>query len=380
MNVVTGTPPTAQLIGSGNAQSPELSVVVPTFKEHDNILPLIKLLDEALAGIAWEVIFVDDDSPDATAALIREIGRARANVRIVHRVGRRGLSTAVIEGMLASSAPYLGVIDADMQHDEKLLPRMLQILLAGDADVVVGSRFIDGGGIGNWDKTRASMSRLATKLSRLIVKNDLSDPMSGFFMITRPAFESAVRRLSGEGYKILLDVFASATQPLRLVELPYQFRNRVHGESKVDSLVLWEYVALILDKMIGWLVSPRLIMFGAVGGSGVVVHFAIFALAFGAFGTSFVAAQVIGSVVAMTSNYLLNNMLTYRDRRLTGARFWTGLFSFYVVCSIGLTANVGIANFAYLSNTRWWLASTAGVIVGVVWNYAASRVLTWRQR
>jgi dolichol-phosphate mannosyltransferase len=179
----------------------------------------------------------------------------------MQRIGRRGLSTAVIEGMLASSAPYLAVIDADMQHDEKLLPLMLTTLKSAELDIVVGSRYVAGGAIADWDKGRAAISGTATRLARLIGTAALADPMSGFFMLHRSAFERAMRQLSGQGFKILLDLFASTPAPYRFKELPYVFGERMHGESKLDSLVVWEYLMLLLDKLIGRWVPVRFVLF-----------------------------------------------------------------------------------------------------------------------
>jgi len=356
----------------------ELTVVVPSFNEVDNVEPLIERLHSALDGIEWEVIYVDDDSPDGTAVKVRELAQTDPRVRCIQRIGRRGLSTAVIEGMLASSAPYLAVIDADLQHDEKLLPRMLATLKLDGLDIVVGSRYVAGGATGDWDKGRAVMSSIATRLARLVVAAEIADPMSGFFMLSRRAFERTARRLSGNGFKILLDLFASAPTPYRFRELPYVFGQRIHGESKLDSLVIWEYLMLLLDKRVGRWVPVRFVLFAAIGGSGVIVHLAALRLAL--IYLNFPVAQALGTVCAMTTNFLFNNMLTYRDQRLYGLKLINGLLSFYAVCSIGAVANVGIASAVFGEHYSWWISGLAGSAVGVVWNYAASSVFTWRRR
>lgn len=369
---------TTAVIAPINARSGiELTVVVPTFNECDNVELLLARLEGALRGIEWEAVYVDDDSPDGTADKVRALAQSNPRIRCLQRIGRRGLATAVIEGMLASSAPYLAVIDADLQHDESLLPRMLALLKSEELDVVVGSRHTDGGGIGEWDRRRATISNVASQLARLVVAADLSDPMSGFFMLSRPAFERTVRRLSGQGFKILLDLFASTPTPFRFKEMPYVFAQRQHGESKLDSFVVWEYLMLLLDKLVGRFVPARFVAFAAIGGLGVLVHFTTLYLCLRLI--TFPAAQAVATVVAMTSNFALNNMLTYRDRRLTGKRFVTGLLSFYAVCSLGAVANVGIATAAFAEHYTWWASALAGVMVGVVWNYAVSSVFTWRR-
>ena len=363
---------------SRSAMSAELTIVVPTFNERDNVELLIARLDAGLRGIDWEVLYVDDDFPDGTAAKVRELAQTDPRIRCLQRIGRRGLSTAVIEGMLASSAPYLAVIDADLQHDESLLPQMLAAIKAEDLDVVIGSRHVVGGGVGDWDRRRVTISGFAARLARLIIAAELTDPMSGFFMVSRPAFERAVRRLSGQGFKILLDLFASTPVAYRFKEIPYVFSQRQHGESKLDSLAIWEYLMLLLDKLFGRYVPVRFVSFAAIGGSGVVVHF--LTLYFALKAVEFPVAQALATVVAMTSNFVLNNMLTYRDRRLVGWRFITGLGSFYAVCSLGAVANVGIASAAFAHHYTWWLSGLAGAAVGVVWNYAVSSVFTWHRK
>jgi dolichol-phosphate mannosyltransferase len=377
----TGSTVKDQLLPKDSNQLPiELSIVVPTFNEKNNVEKLIESVERALLNVKWEIIFIDDDSPDGTADFVRRLAQSKPYVRCHQRIGRRGLSRAVIEGILSSSAPVIVVMDADLQHDESILPTMLDQIRAGQTDIVVGSRYCAGGSMGAWNSQRAAMSRFATLLSRTILTPRLTDPMSGFFMIQRETFHRIVRRLSGEGYKILLDLIASSPEPLRLVEVPYTFRERVTGESKLDSAVIWEYLLLIVDKKFGHIVPARFIFFSLVGLSGVGVHFVALATTFKALGLQFPIAQTIATLSAMTSNFVLNNILTYRDMRLRGRRFFTGLVTFYLVCGIGVIANVGIANFVFQRDYTWWLAGGAGALVGTVWNYAASSILTWGRK
>src|SRR6516162_8126930 len=276
-------------------EGPELTLVIPTLNERDNIGPLVERLDAVLDTVGWEVIFVDDDSPDGTAERIRQIGRRDRRVRCLQRIGRRGLTTACIEGALATSAPYVAVMDADMQHDEKLLPQMLAILKSEPVDLVVGSRYLVGGEIGGWNSARASMSAFATRLSRLICKANVTDPMSGFFMLRREVLEEALWRLSGQGFKILLDILASSPQSLRLRELPYEFRERQRGESKLDALVAWEYMMLIADKLIGHMVPVRFALFALVGGIGLFIHMSVLWFALTVAGAAFNPAQAVAA-------------------------------------------------------------------------------------
>jgi dolichol-phosphate mannosyltransferase len=386
----SGEPPLAGVEGASSAPQvdapappaagAELSVVVPTFGERGNVAELVRRLEAALAGRSWEVIFVDDDSPDGTADLVCALGRTDGRIRCIQRIGRRGLASACIEGMLASTAPYQAVMDADLQHDETLLPRMLDVLQAGDADIVVGSRYLAPGGLGELDESRARISRFATKLSRLVLHCDLKDPMSGFFMIRREAFAERVRALSGIGFKILLDLFASSAQPLRYRELPYEFRRRLSGESKLDSQAVWEYLMLLLDKLVGRFVPVRFVAFALVGTLGIGVHLATVWLLFRGLQVGFPAAQAAATLVAITSNFALNNVLTYRDMRLRGWKWFTGWLSFLLACSVGALANVGIASYLFESSQITWVpAALAGIVVGAVWNYAVTAVYTWHK-
>lgn len=359
----------------------ELAIIVPTLNECGNLLPLIERLERALGGIRWEVIFVDDDSRDGSIDLLRDLQQRMPHVRVIRRIGRRGLASACIEGMLASAAPYLAVMDADLQHDEMILPEMMRWLKQSDLDIVIGSRFMSGGSADlGLSQRRLWLSRLGSSLSRMISGASLSDPMSGFFMLRRGFLEETVRSLSGHGFKILLDLFASAPRKVRFAEVPYAFRERHAGESKLDSVVMLEYLTLLGDKLLGDYVPIRFVIFILVGLVGVVVHLTILALFYKGVGLTFYPAQVIATLVAMTFNFNLNNLLTYRDRRLRGRWLIYGHLSFYLVCSVGAIANFQIAEMLYEIRVPWALAGLLGAVVGAVWNYGVSSTFTWRQR
>lgn len=359
----------------------ELSIIIPTFNERLNLQPLIERLSTVLRDISWEVVFVDDNSPDQTAEAVRALARVNARIRCVHRVGRRGLSSACVEGVLATASPYIAIMDGDLQHDEALLPAMLRTLKEEQLDIVIGSRYVDGGSIGEWDSSRAAASRLATRLAQFVVRANLNDPMSGFMMFRREVLHDALPRLSAIGFKILLDLFASSPQPLKFRELPFRFRNRHAGESKLDTQVAWDYIMLLLDKTIGRYVPVRFITFSAVGGLGLIVHMATLAILFRGFSTSFLWAQATATIVAMTGNFIVNNVVTYRDRRLKGWGWLKGWVSFAVVCSVGSLANIGVATYLFdLNRELWALSAIAGVLVGAVWNYAVTSLYTWRAK
>jgi len=354
----------------------QLGVVIPTFKEAPNVQPLLAKLETALQGVVWQAIFVDDDSPDGTAATVKAIAAVDPRVICLHRIGRRGLAGAVIEGAMASAAPFVAVIDGDMQHDETLLPQMLEALQQGRADIVVGSRYLaqagsDASALG---ATREAGSRLANWLGQKVLRAKVTDPMSGFFMIRRELVEAVAPALATSGFKVLFDILASQKTPPRYLEIPYEFRARVAGDSKLDEGVVVQYLGLLLAKLSRDVISPRFIMFALVGASGVAVHLVILRslLHYG-----FSAAQLTAALGAMTSNYLINNAVTYRDRRRRGLDLIVGYFKFVLLCSVPLAANVAVATMVFERGPSWWVAGVAGAVVAAVWNYITTSRAVW---
>lgn len=359
----------------------ELAVVVPTFNERDNLEELYQRVAVALDGIGWEMLVVDDNSPDGTAELAWELGHRWHNFRCIKRVGRRGLSSAVIEGMLATNAPYVAVIDGDLQHDEAALPQLLAKVKAG-ADIAVGTRYSGEGSTGEgFSAVRAWGSRTATKLSSFIAGQKLSDPMSGFFAARRDLILGVAPHLSSEGFKILLDLVITATRrgtPPAVAEVPYTFRPRHAGESKMSPLVALQFGGLWLSKLSGGVLPTSFLLFSLVGFSGIAVHLTTLWLFFDVLKTDFILAQLVATVIAMTWNFFLNNVLTYADRKLRGWKVLRGLFAFYAACSIGALANVSVAALIYQYEQVPLLAGLAGALMSSVFNYSVTRVFTWR--
>ncbi len=358
----------------------ELAIVVPCYNERPNVPVLVEKLSDALASVSWEVVFVDDNSPDGTADEARAMGARDPRVRCLRRIGRRGLSSAVIEGALSTSARFIVVMDGDLQHDETRLVVMLDLLRRGGADLVVGSRHVEGGNSeGLSSRYRHVLSATGIRLAQRMLPVPLSDPMSGFFAVPRQLFETLAPRLNGRGFKILLDLALASRTPLRVLEVPFQFRERVAGQSKLDPLVLVQFAGLLIDKKLHGVVPPRFLAFALVGVIGVVVDLGVMA-GFRELGLHFGPAQTVGTLVAMIANFLLNNSLTYRNERLRGVRFLRGLVLFMIVCGFGAIANVGIARSLYAGRSGLLLAGTAGSLIGVVWNYAVSATLVWQSR
>ena len=351
--------------------------MVPVLNEAENVAATVEALDRALQGVIWEAVFVDDGSTDGTLERVRAMALNDRRVRLLQRIGRRGLASAVVEGMLASAAPVVAVVDGDGQHDESILPRLLALVEEGDCDLAAGARYAPGGSTGDWSAGRRRLSETATRWTRRLLGVTLSDPLSGFFAVRREAVVAAAPRLSNIGWKVLLDLVASSPTPLRTAEVAYVFRERRAGESKLDLRTTQEFVILVLEKLFGRYVPVRFLMFAAVGSVGLLVHLLVLGTGLKA-GLDFRAGQTVAVAVAIASNFLLNNAVTYRDVRLRGAAFWRGLLGFYGVSLLGAVGNVGVGSLVYRYDRVWWLAALAGVAVGVVWNYAASSAVTWR--
>jgi dolichol-phosphate mannosyltransferase len=358
----------------------DIAVIVPTYNEVENVVPFLERAREAWQHLHWEVIFVDDDSPDGTADLVRQIAQVDTRVRIVQRLGRNGLSSACVEGMMAASAPIVAVMDADLQHDEKILPEMYRRLVEDDLELVVATRNAAGGSKVDFGASRTLLSDLGSRLSRVALKTPLSDPMSGYFMLRRSLLDELMRDLASVGFKILVDIVASARRPLRVAEVPYVFGTRAHGESKLNLNIGLEYLHLLIDKLTrGW-IPARFVMFVLVGGSGVAVHLAVLAVVYRSGGVRFAIAQATATVVAMTWNFFFNNAVTFYDKQLHGWGAVRGLLLFYAACSFGAVTNIFIAQRVLAMPAPWMVAGAAGIVVSSVWNYTVNNFFTWRRR
>lgn len=358
--------------------APELTVILPAFNESENIPVMVERLSHALAGIDWEVIVVDDNSPDGTHGTVRAIGALDRRVRCIRRVGRRGLAGACIEGMLASQARYVAVMDADGQHDETVLARMVAALRGGNTDLVVASRYIDGTTDSGFSAGRAKASQWSTALARKLLKVELTDPMSGFFMLRREVIDELAPKLSTQGFKILLDIAATGRDFLRVTELPYVFGARLAGESKLDARVALDFGQLLLAKLTNDAVSYRFVLFCLVGATGIGAHMAALAALHTLGVPGFGLQQTIATMVAIAWNYVFNNAYTYRDQRLTGWAFVRGLIEFQLICSVGAISNIGVASLIYDGGPGWWIAGLGGAVMGAVWNYTVSAAVVWK--
>ena len=368
----------------------QLAVILPTLNERKNLRRLVDRLDAALAGIRWEAIFVDDNSPDGTSDEARAISQADPRVRVIQRIGRRGLASAAIEGMCATAAPVVAVMDADHQHDPALLPGMLAAIDSGDYDLAYASRFAEGASTEAWGRPdRVKASGFANAIARKVTGVDLTDPMSGYFMLRAETLRADASRLSGVGFKILLDILATVEQPLRVKEFPLDFAARAEGESKLDRTVVFEFLIGLYDKWLGRIIPTRFALFGTVGAMGAVLHMSVLALVLHLFGakfavshypkeTAFIVGQTVAAFTAMTFNFVLNNELTYADKRLRGfLPLFNGWAKFAFTCLFGMLANIGVSTALVRVGFHPYPSAAAGIILASVWNFALSSKFVW---
>ena len=354
-----------------------MTIIIPTFNERENIVPLVEEIARCVVNYDWHVLFVDDNSPDGTAEEVERLGKTDPRVKCLRRIGRKGLSSACIDGILASNSPFVAVMDGDLQHDIKILSQMIEAVSEGTVDLAIGSRYTEGGDIGRWSIWRRLTSGIATRVSRILIPDGLTDPMSGYFVMRRDKFVGLVDRLYGKGFKILLDIISSSREELSFIEVPYSFGVRQHGESKLNTLVAYEFGEMLAFQTVGRFVPPKFFLFVGVGLTGMLVHFIVLGGFNRLLSVSFEASQFLAIWAAMTSNFHLNNLVTYRETHLRAQAWWRGLFTFYASCGLGAFINLTIAIFLYGFGAHWLVAGVSGAVFGAVWNFSTTRIFTW---
>jgi dolichol-phosphate mannosyltransferase len=358
---------------------PEYAVVVPTFNEKGNVTELARRLKTLLAPLDWELIFVDDDSQDGTLEELSGLAKQDFRIRYIRRVGRRGLASACVEGMLSTTATYIAVMDADLQHDETRLPEIFALLASGEANLVVGSRYMEDGSVGNWDTKRIGMSKLATWLASKCLHVPCTDPMSGFFGLHRALIDQSAREIQTRGFKILFDLLTQPKLTLEVREVPYVFKERQHGKTKLRFSILLDFLWLLLSKYIGSFIYIEFLMFCLVGFVGVGVHLGTLFIVYRVFCSSFLIGQGIATLVAMTSNYVLNNMVTFREKKLVGKKYMLGYGKFVAGCAFGALANIAVADFLNRSGIAWFVAACTGVAAGAFINFFFAKFFIWKK-
>ncbi len=372
---------------------PRLSIIIPTYNESANVPILIERIGAVMKGTDYEIIVVDDNSPDRTYEVVQNIGKKNPRVRGIRRLHERGLSSAVVTGMAASEAEFFAVMDADLQHDERILPNLLEAVASGSCDLAVGSRATEDGSFGDWSRARRFMSYSATMAAKILLRVSVSDPMSGYFLLSRDVFERAEHLINPLGFKILLE-FLGRLPDLKVREVGYTFRNRIHGETKLSGSVIRNYLVALLDLRFGSIVSPIFLIYCAVGASGIIVYLLTAEL------TSFIglapfrtglaepfhdvrSSAVIGFLASVANNYVWNNYITFYDKRHKGSAIATGAAVFLAVSLVGLLVTLAVTHLLLTLQLSWIspaLARSTGIAVAVITNYYLNASITWPPR
>jgi dolichol-phosphate mannosyltransferase len=354
-----------------------LSIVIPTFNEKDNIVPLIEQMRKALAGYDYETVFVDDNSSDGTAEAIESLA-SKYPVRVLVRKDERGLASAVVHGINNSDSEYVLVMDADLQHPPEVIPALIE-KAKSSVDVVIGSRYVEGGGCQDWGIIRRIISKGAMGLAHLFLPatRPVNDPMSGFFMFNRRVVEGV--ELKPAGYKILLEILMEGKIE-STAEVPFVFVNRSGGESKLNAKQQIEYLRHLysLMKRTGELV--RFFKFCLVGLSGVFVNQGILWILTEFAGLPYQASAVVSIEASIISNFVLNDFFTFPQRRAPGTKpFFNRLWKFNVVSLIGAAINYGILMLlTEVAHLHYLVSNLIGIIVATLWNYLVNTSWTWR--
>ncbi len=358
-----------------------ISFILPTHNEEKNIIPIIKKILNFTNKYQIEIIVIDDNSNDKTDLLVRKFSRKNYQVRLISRFGRYGLSSAIKEGCLNASGDFIAVMDSDGQHEVKSVFDSIEILIKEKKDLVLNSRFLDESSIFGLSKSRENSSNFANKIARLTLSNNykfVTDYLSGCFVFKRNKCIEYIKVIDVNGFKFLYELLSISNGKLDIVESPLTFQPRKFGSSKLDIAVIWDFNISVIHSLLRRLVPRKAISFGLVGLTGVFVQLFVLYFLMWTTNFSFIKILPLAVITAATSNFLINNLLTFRNKRLKGRALLIGLLKFLLVSSLPVLANVGLTSTFYFyifSNT--FISQLAGIVIVFIWNYAASSRLVW---
>ncbi len=356
-----------------------LSVIIPTYNERENIPFLIKRIEKVLPRNIFEIIIVDDNSPDKTYEVVQDIASKKTWVRGIRRFNSFGLSSAIISGFSAAKGDYFLVMDADMQHDEKILPDFIKAFEDG-SDIIVASRKSHGGKIEQWAAWRKLLSWIASKMATILLPIQVSDPLSGYFGIRRNVFNDLALRIKPRGFKILLE-FLAHSKGYKISEIGYTFRPRQHGESKLSASVVYNYLRAIYDLSIGKFIPLEFIKYSIVGLSGVLVNQAGLWFYKEKMLFSDQVSLIIAIELSIISNFYINNYWTFKENKIRGGAksIVIGLLKFNMICLIGALINYSTA--LYLTSKLYlsiYISNFWGILLATLWNYLINVNFTWK--
>tara|TARA_B100000900_G_scaffold259673_1_gene221322 strand:- start:121 stop:1212 length:1092 start_codon:yes stop_codon:yes gene_type:complete len=358
-----------------------ISIVIPTFNEVNNIIPLLKNLIHILKDFHYEIIVVDDDSPDGTSEEVNKYKKFNNNIKLITRIGRSGLASAIKEGLLFAEGSYLLVLDGDGQHDASCILNMINLIVSSKADLIIGSRFLNTSRLEGLSNKRSLGSKIANKLARFSLPKNyvlITDYLSGCFCLNRKTTKLLIKKIEINGFKFLYELLSLSNGKLLIKEIPLLFKERTFGDSKLDLAIIWDFIISIFHNLTFRIMPRRAISFGLVGMSGVFVQLFMTSLLTTIFKIDFYNALPFAVICAATSNFIINNQVTFRSNRLKNLSLLVGLLKFLLVASLPVIANVGITSafYKYISADTF-IAQIAGIAIVYAWNYLASSSFVW---
>lgn len=354
-----------------------LSVIIPTFNEAENILKVINEVEDSLQGHDYEIIVVDDNSPDGTSDLVKKYSKSNSKVSCIKRTWKKGLSSAVVEGVALSSKEHICVMDGDGQHNPKDLSKFINEFENQEIDLVIGSRFIGKKNTEGLSSSRNELSRFGIKITNFFLKSPVTDPLSGFFMAKRQSLEGIRGSLYKDGFKILFDILM-LDKSLKFEEVAIDFRSRLKGESKLNISTLFNLAGQIFENLTQGLIPANFIVFAFVGTLGVVVHLASLNILL-SFGIEFILGNLCSTLLAMCSNYFLNNYITFHNIHKLFSERLKGLLKYCFANSFSILANIGVASQFYLNDFSAFSSAMLGIMAGLILNYFLSVNLVFKK-
>ena len=355
-----------------------ISILIPTYNEALNIKILIDRISHCLKKIDWEIIFVDDNSPDKTSEKIEYFTKTQSNIKVVNRLNERGLAGAVITGLKYCKFQNIIVMDADLQHDPIYIPKLIKRIEKDDATIVIASRYFQSSTIEDFHFMRKIVSKLTIKIFNMFSYKKLTDPMSGFFIIKKDFFINLSKQLSKDGYKILADIILNGPKTITVSEISLGFKKRNAGQSKMNLRVLWDFLLIIAYCVLKNYVPRKYLSYIFVGCLGLLTHLIFLYVFYKLLLINFLLSHILATFIAILINFTLNNVLTFYSKNLIGFRWLIGLVNYNIFCSYGLFISYSITKVLSDLNCYWFLAGIIGTFTASIWNFSISKFLVWK--
>lgn len=361
-----------------------ISLILPTLNEEENLKVLLPNLHYILKDYSYEIIVVDDNSTDQSRKVAENLFSDEINGFIHHRIKLLGLSSAIYDGFNLATGEVVVVMDADLQHDPKILPQMIQSIISNNSDICIASRNIENGGYGDLSRMRKFLSKSGIWIANFFLNMNLSDPMSGYFALSRDLFDEVKGRINPRGFKILLEIIYKSSN-IRIAHVPYHFKARRHGETKLTPAIGFEYLLALIDLKVGWIISYRFLQFCFVGFLGSCFNFMIFSLCM-TLKIPLLQSVFYAASFGMVWSFLANNFITFSESRYVQKKLLIGGAIYLIFSLPGLLVQISVTVFlfnlfsAVLNlNIHYYFIYIAAVIFGAILNYFIHLKITWKR-